>query len=63
MPKIKKNTPVQGEVIPDMLPSRFKTQYFQWLFENANNYGMISCPSGQDSGIQGSNWKFNFSWA
>ena len=45
MPKMKKikqkNTPFQVEVIPDLLPSQFKTLYFQWLFENENNYGMI----------------------
>ena len=35
------------ETIEDMLPSQFKTQYFQWLFENETNYGMISCPSGK----------------
>ena len=35
------------EIIADMLPSQFKTQYFQWLFENETNYGMISCPSGK----------------
>ena len=44
---MKKNTPVQVEIIADMLPSQFKTQYFQWLFENETNYGMISCPSGK----------------
>ena len=48
MPKMKKkkNTPFQVEVIPDMLPSQFKTLYFQW-FVNENNYGMCSCPSGK----------------
>ena len=30
-----------------MLPSQFKTLYFQWLFEGENNYGMTSCPSGK----------------
>ena len=35
------------EIIADMLPSKFKTQYFQRLFENETNYGMISCPSGK----------------
>ena len=35
------------EIIADMLPSQFKTKYFQWLFENETNYGMISCPSGK----------------
>ena len=42
-----KNTPAQGEIIQVLLPSQFKTQYFQWLFENEINYGMISCPSGK----------------
>ena len=36
-----------------MLPSEFKTQYFQWLFENQNNYGMTSCPSGKIAEIKG----------
>ena len=36
-----------------MLPSRFKTQYFQWLFENDSNYGMILCPSGKIAEIKG----------
>ena len=35
------------EIIADMLPSQFKTQYCQWLFENETYYGMISCPSGE----------------
>ena len=35
------------EIIADMLASQFKTQYFQWLFENETNNGMISCPSGK----------------
>ena len=47
MPKTKKNTPVQVQVILDMLPSQFKIQYFQRLFENENNYGTTSCPSGK----------------
>ena len=37
---------MQVQVIPNML-SQFKTQYFQSLFENENNYGMTSCPSGK----------------
>ena len=58
MPKMKKklnkkNTPFQVEVIPDMLASQFKKLYFQWLFENENNYGMISCPSGKIAEIEG----------
>ena len=53
MPKMKKNTPVQVEIIPDMLASRLKTPYFQWLFENENNYRMTSCPSGMISEITG----------
>ena len=52
MPKMKKNT-FQVEVNPDMLPSQFKTQYFQWLFEKDNNYGIISCPSGKIAEIKG----------
>ena len=36
-----------------MLPSQFKTQYFQWLFENETNYGMISCPSGKIAETKG----------
>ena len=40
-------------IIADMLPSQFKTQYFQWLFENETNYGMISCPSGKISESKG----------
>ena len=57
MPKMekkeKKNTPFQVEVIPDMLPSRFKTLYYQWFFENENNYGMSSRPSGKTAEIKG----------
>lgn len=54
MPKMKKkNTPSQVEVMPDMLPSQFKTQYFRWWFENENNYGMTSCPSGKTAKIKG----------
>ena len=53
MPKMKKNTPVQGQVIPDMLPPQFKTQYFQRLFENENNYSLTSCPSGKIAEIKG----------
>ena len=36
-----------------MLPSQFKTQYFQWWFENENNHGMTSCPSGKTAKIKG----------
>ena len=36
-----------------MLNSLFKTLYFQWLFENENNYGMTSCPSGKIAEIAG----------
>lgn len=53
MLKMKKKTPVQVEVMPDMLPSQFKTQYFRCLFENDNNYGMISCLSGKIAEIKG----------
>ena len=53
MPKMKKNTPVQVEIIPDMPVSRLKTPYFQWLFENENNYRMTSCPSGMIAEITG----------
>ena len=49
----KKNTPGQVEVNPDMLPSQFKTQYFQCLLENENIYGMTSCPSGKTAEIKG----------
>lgn len=52
-PKWKKNTPVQVQVIPDKLPSQFKIQYFQRLFENENNYGLTSCPSGKIAEIKG----------
>ena len=51
--KQKKNTPFQVEVIPDMLPSQFKKLYFQWLFENENNYGMISSPSMKIAEVKG----------
>ena len=44
---------MQVQVIPDMLPSQFQIQYFQWLFENENNYGMTSCPSGKIAEIKG----------
>ena len=30
-----------------MPASQLKALYFQWLFENGNNYGMTSCPSGK----------------
>jgi len=41
------------EIIADMLLSQFKTRYFQWLFENETNYGMISCPSGKIAETKG----------
>ena len=47
MPRMKKSTPVQVEIILNMLASQLKTLYFQWLFENENNYDMTSCPSGK----------------
>ena len=53
MPEMKKNTPVPVKVIPDMLPSQFKTQYFQRLFEKDNNYSLTSCPSGKIAEIKG----------
>ena len=53
MKKRKKNTPFQVDVIPDMLPLQFKTLHFQWFFENENNYGMSSCPSGKIAEIKG----------
>ena len=53
MKKRKKNTPFQVEVIPDMLPSQFKTLYFHRFCENTNNYGMSSYPSGNITEIKG----------
>ena len=44
---------MQVQVIPDMLPSQFQTQYFQWLFENENNCGMTPCPSRKIAEITG----------
>ena len=53
MPKMKKNTPVKVEIIPDVPPSQLKALYCQWLFENGNIYGMTSCPSGKIAEITG----------
>ena len=52
MPKMKKkNTVVKVDIISDMPASQLQAPYFQWLFENGNNYGMTSCPSGKKTEI------------
>ena len=48
MPKMKKILLSKWRLLQTCFPQiKFKTQYFQRLFENETNYGMISCPSGK----------------